>query len=220
MATLAHEAYIGGMPSRNTVKQYVADSCYHVYNRGVEKRNIFLDDEDYAVFLNLLKRYLAPHKESDQWGRLYLNYFNRVELLAFCLMPNHFHLLVWQDQAYDFSRLVQSVCTAYAGYFNKKYSRVGTLFQGVFKGKRIENDQYNLHISRYIHLNPLDIKRDYREYAYSSLPYYSGKSYADWVRPERVLCLFRGADDYRAFLEDPSDIKSNQEGIKHITDNI
>ena len=80
------------MPSRNSRKEYVPETMYHVYNRGHNKDKIFLDDNDYAVFLNLLKRYLSKTVVTDEKGRPYEQLRDEVELVAFCLMPNHFHL--------------------------------------------------------------------------------------------------------------------------------
>lgn len=203
------------MPAKNVIKEYVDDSVYHVVNRGVEKRQIFLDAEDYAVFLNLLKRYLSIDTTYDKSGRPYTNYYNRLELLAFCLMPNHFHLLLWQNESRDFSKFIQAVCTAYAGYFNTKYSRVGTLFQGVFKAKRLNNDGYYQHISRYIHLNPLSAYSDYKSYKYSSLPYYINSFTASWVRPTRILSMFSGPQDYMTFMSDYEEAKIIMDTLKH-----
>ena len=82
------------MPARNIVKQYDVDSYYHVYNRGVNKRKIFVDDEDYVVFLGLLKRYLGSGNEKDKYNRDYQSFYEELDLLAYCLMPNHFHSMV------------------------------------------------------------------------------------------------------------------------------
>ena len=87
------------MPSKNVVKIYENNTYYHAYNRGVEKRTVFIDDEDYATFLGLLKRSLDEHPETDDKGREYRWLANDVELVAFCLMPNHFHLLLYQMNA-------------------------------------------------------------------------------------------------------------------------
>ena len=81
------------MPSRNVYKIYLENSYYHVYNRGVNKRVIFQDNQDYVTFLNLLKRYLLNNQPKDRFGRTYLNLSGRLELLAYCLMPNHFHMI-------------------------------------------------------------------------------------------------------------------------------
>lgn len=198
------------MPARNIVKQYVPHAYYHLYNRGVEKRKIFLDQDDFSVFLALLRRHLDAEPHKDKSGREYVRY--DIELLAFCLMPNHFHLFIHQGEDPEaLTKLMRSVATAYTMYFNRKYSRVGHLFQERFKASWITNDAYLQHISRYIHLNPSDYKR----YEWSSLPYYLGKRKAEWVRPERILGTFDSVRDYLEFVEDYEGQKSILDELKH-----
>ena len=199
------------MPSKNLIREYAPESYYHIYNRGVEKRKIFLDDNDYIVFLGLLKRYLAPEPKFDRQDRLYANYSENLELLAYCLMPNHFHLLIYQhDNLEAFTKLMRRVSLSYTIYFNKRYKRVGHLFQSHFKAKKIDNDIYLQHISRYIHLNP----RDYETYKWSSLPYFLDGSEADWVKPGRILELFWSKQDYLWFIDDYKDYKTSLSAIK------
>lgn len=198
------------MPSRNIEKVFIAEAYYHVYNRGVEKRHIFMDDEDYRVFLNLLKRYLKKEPSQDLKGRVYPNFYGDLELLAYCLMPNHFHLFMYQDQdASSVTALMRGVCTSYTGYFNKKYKRVGHLFQDRFKASQILSDNYLIHISRYIHLNP----KNYESWPYSSYNHYISNRKADWVRPDRVLELFEG-ESYASFVADYKDHKETLDEIK------
>jgi len=186
------------MPARNVVKQYVEDAYYHVYNRGVEKRTIFLDEQDYVMFLGLLKRHLTRSKEQSPRGILYESYAGRVELLSFCLMPNHFHLLFYlNNDPAAISGLMRRVSGTYTAYFNRKYERVGPLFQGVYKASRIDSDPYLLHISRYIHRNP----KDYYNWPYSSLPYYLHGKKADWVVPNKIYQLYEWGT-YESFLND------------------
>jgi putative transposase len=199
------------MPARNLIREYAPDSYYHIYNRGVEKRKIFLDKQDYATFLSILRRHLDPKPQEDRYGRKFENYSDELELLAFCLMPNHFHLLMYQHQDSEaFSKFLWRVGTAYTIYFNKKYKRVGHLFQGSFKAKRIDDDAYLQHISRYIHLNP----KEYTSYEWSSLPYYSGNSQAGWIKPEKILELFKDTGDYLKFVKDYRGYKATLDEIK------
>ncbi len=186
------------MPSKNLQKNYLEDAYYHVYNRGINKRNIFLDKKDYAVFLNLLKRYLDKKFAKDSKGREYDRLHGRLELLAFCLLPNHFHLLLYQYDTGAMTRLASGVFTSYTTYFNKKYKRVGPLFQARYKASHITQDSYLQHISRYIHLNP----QKYKEWEFSSLPYYLDKKQAEWVKPDKILGLFEDREDYSRFVQD------------------
>lgn len=198
------------MPSKNREKVYLPQTYYHIYNRGVNKRRIFADQDDYAVFLNLLKRYLDDQPTKDSKGREYDWLHNDIELLAFCLMPNHFHLFIYQEKPDAMTRLMRGVATAYTTYFNKKYHRIGPLFQDRFKASMVSRDDYLIHISRYIHLNP----KTYKSWRFSSLPYYLGNKQAGWVRPDKVLESFSSARDYAQFLADYEDQKSILDELK------
>lgn len=204
------------MPGRNIVKLYLPDSFYHVYNRGVEHRDIFIDKENYAVFLNLLKRYLNPKATHDNYGRPYDNFHKDIELLAYCLMPNHFHLLFYQHNQHAMTRLLRAVMSSYVTYFNKCHDRVGPLFQDVFKASDIDQEGYLLHISRYIHLNPLDIGQDYGDYPYSSYDFYVGNRKAFWIKPARILELHENTQgSYADFVEDFVDYKKTLAEVKY-----
>jgi len=204
------------MPGRNIEKVYVEDSFYHVYNRGLNMMDIFKEDDDYRVFLNLLKRVLGLEKKIDKQHRSYPNLHDDLELLSYCLMPNHYHLLVrTKDKPKLLPELMRSVLTAYVMYFNKKYDRTGPLFGNRYRASRITSDAYLWHISRYIHLNPLDINHDYKKYQYSSIGYYIGRKSSDWVKPEEIMDMFKEADqNYKKFVDDYMDRKAELKEIK------
>lgn len=195
------------MPSRNRIKLFVEGAYYHLYNRGVEKRKIFLDDDDYHVYLHLIKRYLGKDVEKDLKGREYPNFHGEVVLHAFCLMPNHYHMMISINDATNVSKIFQSINSSYVMYFNKKYQRVGPLFQDRFKASHIFNESYLLHISRYIHLNP----RDWRNWPHSSLLYYTGQYAASWVSP--ALFDLKTPQKYVAFMEDYESYKSSLDEV-------
>jgi putative transposase len=192
------------MPSRNIIKTYVKDGFYHIYNRGVEKRIIFEDTQDYKVFLRYLKEYLSPppdlrkfYKEFTLKGstfkgvpRLPNNYQEKIDLLAFCLMPNHFHLMVRQKDDQSIKDFMKSLLTRYSMYFNKRNNRVGPLFQSIYKAVLINNENYLLHLSRYIHLNPLEFTRDLIS-SFSSYQEYLGMRHTEWIKPNIVLSYFQ-----------------------------
>lgn len=198
------------MPSKNSRKLYLADSYYHIYNRGVNKRDIFRDNYDYSVFLNLLKRYLNDRPAQDKKGRIYPWLHKDIKLLAFCLMPNHFHLLIYQLKENAIHQLLKNVSGSYTAYFNKKYRRTGPLFQDRYKAAMIQQDEYLQHISRYIHLNP----KLYKSWEFSSLPYYLEKNYAEWIQPKAILDLFNGISEYKKFLGDYEDYKASLDVVK------
>lgn len=203
--------YSADMPAKNSRKILVSHHYYHVYNRGVAKQPIFLDAADKKKLLDIFARHLDPDREDVRDDGKPYEHFEDLELLCYCLMGNHFHLLFYvNDDAEALKQCLQQVMTAYAMYFNKKYKRVGPLFQGVYKASMILNEGYLLHISRYIHMNP----RRYKTYYYSSLRYYTQvRGEPRWLKPQRVLNLFEGYD-YVHFLEDYEDTRNTLHEVK------
>lgn len=200
------------MSGGNVRKQYAENSYYHIYNRGVEKRLIFQDPQDYGVFLGYLKEYLMPkdeemlrsqlsdpnisYKDRDKILKLLRlnNFNNEVTLLAFCLMPNHFHFLISQKSAETIDKFMNSLGTRYTIYFNGKYKRVGKLYQGIYKAVTVSSDEQLLHLSRYIHKQALALQgiaweRGMQEQPSSYLDYI-GKRKTEWVHPEEILKFF------------------------------
>jgi len=204
------------MPSRHIEKVYADDAFYHVFNRGVEKRIIFQEDADYTYFTSLFSRYLGPEQQRDAKYRMSPNYSAELELLAYCLMPNHFHLMVYQRDKDAMQKFMRSLCTAYSMYFNNKYSRVGSLFQDRYKAVRIAEASYYTHISRYIHLNPLDMGENYLKYPHSSLQYWIGSNSAcpGWLKPSKAKEEFNSSQEYLVFLEDYREVKDELDNIK------
>ncbi len=127
------------MPYRN--HKFSIDSYYHIYLRGNEGRVIFNENEDYERFLSKLKEYKSKHK---------------MGVICYCLMPNHFHLLLKQNTDESVSVFMHRLMISYVMYFNIRYERKGHLFESSFKSKLIPNNEYLLQLSRYIHLNPLN----------------------------------------------------------------
>lgn len=200
------------MPSRNIVKLYGDDQYYHVYNRGVNKDDIFRDDSDYAVLLSLLKRHLSNEIAHDKFGREFKHLKNDVALLAYCLMPNHYHLLLLNRNKTGVEQLMRSIGTAYSRYFNKKYGRVGPVFQGNFKASLIYSDSYIQHISRYIHLNP----ENYKNYRWSSYIAITQRQSVEWLDSNELLQTFNGTiKDYVDFVDDYIDYKDMLDEIKY-----
>jgi putative transposase len=193
------------MPGRNIYKDYVTDSYYHIYNRGVNKELIYKDNQDYEVFLGIVKRYLGTAAVSKPNRVSYKSHRGCVELLTYCLMPNHFHLLVFQNENDAMTNFMRSLSVSYSMYFNKKHKRQGPLFQQRYRAVRIDDDSQLLHISRYIHLNP----DDYKHYKWSSYEYYTGRKHANWLNLGRILELFE--EDYIQFI---ADYKANRDESK------
>lgn len=210
------------MPARNSIKISVENSFYHIYNRGVEKRIIFQDEQDYKVFLGYLKEYLSPPPDLSKVKQTFTlqgtsfqgiphqpnNFFNKIDLLCYCLMPNHFHLLIKQTEKGLMESFMRSVATRYSMYFNKKYDRVGPLFQGIYKAIIILDENYLLHLSRYIHLNPSENFKSISE-AYSSYADYLGIRNTFWIKTETIKSYFsknnQGLTSYKSFVEGDAD---------------
>ena len=155
------------MPAKNSEKLYMSNGYYHIYNRGVEKRKIFLSDMDYGVFLSYLKEYLLPkdtktlltilgNQESslqDKHEATKLlrmnNFYGDITLIAYCLMPNHFHFLIHQNTSNAIDTFMNSMATRYTMYFNKKDKRVGPLYQSVYKAVLVRTDEQLLQLTKY-----------------------------------------------------------------------
>ena len=217
------------MPAKNVIKEYEAGGYYHIYNRGVEKRIIFKGEKDYKTFLSYLELYLTPPdlddfnlrgpslKEKIPPSRVLKNYFGEITLLSYCLMPNHFHLMVKQNSDRGIDSFMRSLATKYVRYFNTRYKRVGPLFQGIYKAVRVLDEFQFTYLSKYIHRNPVDIMtykdgpRRLREYKYSSYGNYLQQFSQTWVNTSEILGLFsiyNPKSSYASFIEDgePDDI--------------
>ena len=209
------------MPSKNTLKIYIKDGYYHIYNRGVAKQKIFLDSQDFKVFLKYLKESLGKPvvkkifftlqgQSFKGMPRPVKNFHKNIDFIAFCLMPNHFHFLIKQVDEKNIESFMRSLITRYSRYFNKKYERVGHVFQGRYKAALITEDNYLLHLTRYIHLNPSEYVKDITR-AYSSYGDYIGLRKTPWIKPDFIIKFFshktlpeltiKKINDYKRFVE-------------------
>lgn len=181
-------------------KAFVSGEYYHIYNRGNSKQKIFHDKEDYFRFISLLyacnslnnfRIYSLDKKESPydfERGVLL------VDIGAYCLMPNHFHILFTQTEKGDISKFMQKLSTAYVMYYNKKYKRTGGLFEGKFKAEHLDGDPYLKYLFSYVHLNPIKlINKDWKEKgvrnkkeALEYLNNYHYSSYVDYLGKDRI----------------------------------
>lgn len=198
----------------------VNGEIYHIYNRGVDKRDIFMDDEDRLRFIHdlyefndknpalNLNNFLVKNKsKSLEVGLPKIERKPRellVEILAFCMMDNHFHLMLRQLTENGITEFMRKLGTGYTNYFNKKYERSGALFQGRFKSVHIEKDAHLMYLPIYIHFNPLDFKfpewregklKDYKKavefldsYRWSSFMDYAGqKNFPSLVKKDFIM---------------------------------
>ena len=181
---------------------FIKGEHYHIYSRGVEKRKIFLNIKDYKRFMALL--YIMNQDKSFRMvdflrGNDLDNIFKEkrektlVSILGYCLMPNHFHLILYEHMENGISRFMGKLLTAYSMYFNTKYERSGPLFTRPFRSEHIRNEPQYMYIFSYIHLNPLSIiEKDWKEYgiknetkAVEFLKRYEFSSYQDFLQNNR-----------------------------------
>lgn len=199
-----HFYYIS-MPHLLTIRQFVEGGYYHVFNRGNGRKTIFHDANDYKYFYSTLTGYLLPPQKKT----IRNNYYGKIEIFSYVLMPNHIHLLVRQFEERAIAEFMRSISLMYARYYNKRYNTVGHLFQDKYKARLVTSTIDVLHMTRYIHLNPLDLSVDIENYAYSSLKCYCHGGEQSWLHVRHILDIFGGTfgisssnvrDAYRLFV--------------------
>ncbi|MBI1803555.1 MAG: transposase [Ignavibacteriae bacterium] len=167
--------------------QFTAGQYYHLYNRGCNRELIFKEDTNYRFLLRLIKTHVKS------FG---------VSVIAYCLMPNHYHFLLRQEGDRSLNKFMQRVFNSYTKAFNKKYHRSGTLFEERFRAKLIKNHADLIHLCRYIHRNPLDagIVRSLEDWEYSNYLEWVGKRRGTLVDQDFVRLHFAGPDEYGQFV--------------------
>lgn len=188
---------------------------YHIFNRGVEKRTVFLDKRDYDRFIETMVYYqeIKPLcRFSFKKRDIFLNSppvksNKQVEIISYILMPSHFHFILQQISNNGIPNFISKLENSYTKYFNTRHKRIGPLFQGNFKAKRVEDDEQLLHLSRYIHLNPLTdyLVKDLKRYVYSSYPEFLDVSENNICNKEVILSLFKTKAKYEKFVLDQED---------------
>ena len=169
--------------------RYLNDHYYHVYNRGAHKKKIFFDEENYLYLISLFKKY------SSQYN---------VNIVAYCLMPNHYHLILQQKDGSKIGNFLKTTFNAYTQAINKRYGHSGTLFQGQCKSKHIDSDEYCLQVIRYVHHNPLSAHLVFslREWQFSN--------YLEWIGARQGILadfelrnsFFKTPLEYEKFVEE------------------
>ncbi len=176
---------------------------YHVCNRGVNRQAIFRCDDNYEFLLRRVKRYML------QW---------QIVVIAYCLMPNHYHFVLLQAGAHSISCFMQSLFNSYAKAFNKMYNRKGTLFEGPFRATHVTSDGYLLHLCRYVHLNPLEagLVTDLCDWPYSNYLEWIGQRNGTLVDREFVQSHFPTPLEYVRFVMDHTPSKQIAAEIQKI----
>jgi putative transposase len=187
---------------RDRYKVYYQGAVYHIYNRGVGRQDIFVAEDDYRFYLRRLKEYLAKYE---------------VALLAFSLLPNHIHLVPRQNLDIPISKFIQSLHTSYVAVFNKRYARVGPLFQDRFKCKNVETDRDLEALVAYVHLNPLlaGLVGKAEDWPWSSYSAYLGEEDNSPCELETVL-KGRPGREYKEFIESQIERLKNLKKLKEL----
>ncbi|MBI2268413.1 MAG: transposase [Candidatus Blackburnbacteria bacterium] len=221
------------MPGRQI--PLVTGQMYHVFNRGLDNRSTFTDKREYVRadmairfyrFVNpplKLSRFLVLPKD-DRMKLLQETEARReklVDILCYCFMPNHFHLLLRQLRDGGISKFLANYQNSYTRYFNTKHERLGTLFLDQFKAVRVQNEEQMVHVSRYIHLNPYTsyVTEDLlslRSYRWSSFREYLGIASGNICDTEIVLSFFKNEGEYEKFVFDNAAYQRELDRIKHL----
>ncbi len=188
---------------------FAPGSFYHIYNRGVHRESIFREEENYLFVLRLMKQVSrAAH----------------LTLIAYCLLPNHYHYLIRQDGDEPAGLMPQRVFNSYSKAYNKRYNHTGTLFEGPYKVELIGRRAHLLHLCRYIHGNPVKhgLARSVDEWAFSNYLEWVGERNGSIVDREFVRDCFGSADQYRQYVLDylisrqhPEDVAGLFEGLDY-----
>lgn len=220
------------MPTnRKTV--FANDEIYHIFNRGIDRRTTFIDKRTFARAVETMAFYqyadlpmrFSKFSVLEKEKRLRVlrkiqDSKKAVKIIAYCFMPNHFHFLLKQKEDKGISRFAANFTNSYTKYFNVKNKRVGPLFQGLFKAVHIETDEQLIHVSRYIHLNPVSAyiiePEELETYKWSSYPEYIGADVNNISDSSIVIKQFSSTHKYKEFVLDRVDYARKLESIKHL----
>ena len=214
--------------------EFANDEYYHIYNRGVDKREVFLCEKDYLRFLICLREFNSKEltvslrdkqklqKRSFGLARSFASGVSRerlVDIVCYCLNPNHYHFILKQVRDRGIEKFMQRLGTSYTKYFNIKYNRTGILFQGPFKSIHIDSNEYLLYLSAYVNAN--NFIHGYNKnfsWPYSSLPDCIGKRDGNLCQKEIILEQFdNDFSQYEKYLRDNARyLKEKKEMEKYI----
>ncbi|MGB9706940.1 MAG: transposase [Microgenomates group bacterium] len=196
---------------------------YHVFNRSVRGLPIFKRHYDYQLFLEAAQFYLQPNPPVKfSFYRIQKKKYPLdlsqplVTVIAYCLLPTHFHFILRQEKDKGIRQFMQKLLNSYAHYFTLKYQSRGPVFEGNFKAVRVENEEQLLHLSRYIHLNPVSsyLVENPKDYPYSSYEIYLGEKQG-LADPSTIMDNIK-TENYKEFVLDRKDYQRQLEQIKHL----
>ena len=199
------------------------DHYYHVYNRGTDKRKIFLRHGEYARFIRTISSLLINGTAQQKIiTRKSLAFSKKLSFIAYCLMPNHYHFLVMQREENGISEFMHHLNTSYTKYFNTSHTRTGRLFEYTFRAVEIESTEQLIHVSRYIHLNPIlaNLTKDLNKYQWSSYLDYIGKRAGKLCEKDEILGIISEKDSmrkYEEFVLDHIDYAKHIKQLENVT---
>lgn len=219
-------------------KEFAPGGYYHVFNRGNGKQNIFLDKDDYKFFLLRLRENLFPNsfnplktvfkglkeKEIERKEKTHTKYVRKLlpkdafDLIAYCLMPNHYHFLIKQNSDVSIAKLISKICTSHSKIFNKKYGNVGHVFQDKFRAVPVDSNEYLIWLSAYIHNNPktAGLVKDLFDYQWSSYLDYIGNRQDNLCKKDIILSQFENIADYKKFVIEASNLILEKKELENI----
>lgn len=213
------------MPLRTT--PFANGHFYHLVSRSLYRRPIFKPSAICQLFLENITYYLLKsppvkfsyyrRKKSDHQSSL--NFADRLAtIIAYCVMPNHFHLLVRQDQEKGIQKLMHAALNSFAHYYNTKQHQKGPVFESRFVSVLVETDEQLLHLSRYIHLNPVTahLVEMPQDYPFSSYSLYQSQPAFAPFETQLILDHFPSTRDYHQFVMDQKDYQRELAQIKHL----
>lgn len=209
------------------------EEIYHIFNRGIERKPVFtcyreldraIKTLDYYRFKNISKSLAkALVLETTERKRFYSELKKKeklVEVISYCFLPNHFHFLLKQISDNGIKKFISDFTNSYTRYFNMRNKRIGPLFEGIFKSARIESNEQLIHVSRYIHLNPVTaflVKEEkIGDYKWSSYPEYMRRSAEKICDIDIIANQFESKEDYQRFVLDRAEYAKELEKIKHL----
>lgn len=220
------------MPFRKT--PFVSGEIYHVFNRSIARQPIFLTKRDHqrsTETINYYRYHKLPSRFShfnrlsndlkEQYTKTYMeNNKPMLDILAYSIMPNHIHFLIKQLLSNSISEFMRNFQHSYSKYFNTKRDRSGSLFQAMFKAIRIESDEQLIHVSRYIHLNPITShiikKQEIAGYSWSSFKDYITPSKHSFINTSIIMEHFKSIREYKEFVFDHADYQKKLAMIEHL----
>ncbi|MDO8429263.1 MAG: transposase [Candidatus Daviesbacteria bacterium] len=211
----------------------VTEEIYHVFNRGINRQPTFLFKRDYQRAIQSIQYYcfskpplrlskflILEQSRQDDLLKSLASSEALIDTISFCLMPNHFHLLLRQKAEKGISKFLANFQNSYTRYFNTKHNRDGALFLTQFKAVRIETEEQLIHVSRYIHLNPctgfvVNSTEELKHYPWSSFPNYCNNSTN--TTHKDLVDLFPSKEMYQKFVLDQADYQKELSLIKHLS---